>query len=300
VSIAVLNRKQVRGATPAAAGVASPGPQSFLGYRRFRHAKLAVVLIAACIGVYVWDEPIGGRSGSTWVGWGLGGLASGLMLWLLWFGVRKRSYFSTSSSLQSWLSAHVYLGLSLLVIVPLHSGFEFGWNYHNLAQMLVLVVIVSGLVGIGMYARVPDLMTRNRRGQKIDTLFEQLADLDAECASVALTLPDFYARATETAINETYIGGGWLRQFSGRDPRCGTARALRMVQDHRAELGNEQRANIARIVELFGRKLALLERIRRDVRYKALMDVWLFFHIPFAVASVIAVAVHVFIVFYYW
>jgi hypothetical protein len=72
-----------------------------------------------------------------------------------------------------------------------------------------------------------------------------------------------------------------------------------MIQAHRAELTNEQRANVARVVELLGRKQALLERVRRDVRYKALMDVWLFFHIPLAFASVVAVAVHVVIVFYW-
>jgi len=222
------------------------------------------------------------------------------MLWLVWFGVRKRSYFSTSSSLQSWLSAHVYLGLSLVAIVPLHSAFQFGWNFHNLALALVGLVVVSGLVGILMYAQVPDRMTRNRRGQKIDDLFEQVADLDAECAGIALSLPDFYAQTAELAINATTIGGGWLRQFSGIDPACGTARALGMIQEHRAELAHEQRVSVARLVELLGRKAALLERIRRDVRYKALMDIWLFFHVPLAFASLAAVGVHVLIVFYYW
>jgi hypothetical protein len=30
------------------------------------------------------------------------------------------------------------------------------------------------------------------------------------------------------------------------------------------------------------------------------MDVWLFFHIPLAVASVVAVFTHIVIVFFYW
>jgi hypothetical protein len=301
MAIAVLNRKTIRGGAQAsAAGQGAPaGPQSFLSYRRYRHAKLATLICVVATGIFWWDNPVGGRSGGTWVGWGLGGFSAALMLWLLWFGVRKRSYFSTSASLQSWLSAHVYLGLTLLVLVPLHSGFQFGWNFHNLAQVLVGLVILSGLVGILMYAQVPDRMTRNRRGQKIDTLFEQVADLDAECAGVALALPDFYAQAADLAIGETRIGGGWLRQFSGREPRCGTSIALRLIQDHRVELTQQQRVNVARVVELLGRKAALLERIRRDVRYKALMDIWLFFHIPLAVASLVAVAVHIVIVFYY-
>ncbi len=284
-----------------AAANPTAGPRSFLTYRSFRHLKIMLVGLTACAAVYWWYDPIGGRNGGTWVGWGLGTLAFVLMLWLLYFGVRKRDYFSSSSSLQGWLSAHVYLGLSLLMLVPLHNGFQFGWNFHNLAFAILALVVVSGIVGVVMYARVPSAMTRNRRGQKVDSLYEQVADLDSEISSVALGLPDFYAKSAEIAINQTTIGGGWIRQFSARDPQCGTARAIRQIQEHQGEeLDDSQRGNVARVVELLGRKSALLQRIRLDVRYRALMDVWLFFHIPLAVASVVAVFTHIVIVFFYW
>jgi hypothetical protein len=283
-----------------AAANPTAGPRSFLTYRSFRHLKLMLIGVGLSAGVYWWYDPIGGRNGGTWVGWGLGSAAFLLMLWLLYFGVRKRDYFSSSSSLQGWLSAHVYLGLSLLLLVPLHNGFQFGWNFHNLAFVLLIFVVVSGIVGVVMYARVPSAMTRNRRGQKVDSLFEQVADLDSEISSVALGLPDFYAKAAEIAINQTTIGGGWIRQFSARDPQCGTARAIRLIQEHQEALADTERGNVARVVELLGRKSALLQRIRLDVRFRALMEVWLFFHIPLAVASVVAVFTHIFIVFYYW
>jgi len=276
------------------------GPRSFLTYRNFRHLKLTLLGLVASSVLYWWYEPVGGRNGGTWVGWGLGAVAFVMMLWLLYFGVRKRDYFSSSSSLQGWLSAHVYLGLGLVVLVLLHNGFQFDWNFHNLAYFLLFLVVASGTFGIFMYARVPTQMTRNRRGQRIDTMFEQLADLDAEISSTAAGLSDFYARASAVAITETRIGGSWIRQFSARDPRCGTARAIKMIQDHQEPLADSQRSDVARIVELLGRKSALLQRIRLDVRYRAFMEVWLFFHVPLAVASVVAVFTHIFIVFYYW
>jgi hypothetical protein len=276
------------------------GPQSFLAYRRFRHLKLALFGLVACTALYVWDDPVGGRNGGTWTGWGLGTLATLLILWLLWFGVRKRSYFSSGAPLQGWLSAHVYLGISLLLLVPLHSGFEFHWNFHNLVYALIVMVVLSGILGITLYASVPAAMTRNRRGQKIDGLFEQVADLDTECSGVALGLPDFYARAVDVAINETRIGGSWRRQFSALDPNCGTARSLAMIAEHQQDLRDEDRANVARLVELLGRKSVLLERIRRDVRYQALLEVWLFFHVPLSFAALASVGVHIFVVFYYW
>jgi hypothetical protein len=50
---------------------------------------------------------------------------------------------------------------------------------------------------------------------------------------------------------------------------------------------------------LLRRKVALLAVVRRDVRYRALLDVWLWLHVPLAVATLAAVAVHIFVVFYY-
>lgn len=80
-------------------------------------------------------------------GYTLGTLGALIILVLLWLGVRKRQYLDAQGSLIGWLSAHVYLGLGLAVIVTLHSGFQLGWNVHSLAYVLMLAVIASGLYG---------------------------------------------------------------------------------------------------------------------------------------------------------
>ena len=54
-------------------------------------------------------------------------------------------------SLKAWVSAHVYLGLAVMVVATLHSGFQFGWNIHTRAYGLMVLVVVSGLCGITVY-----------------------------------------------------------------------------------------------------------------------------------------------------
>ena len=77
---------------------------------------------------------------------------------------------SNAGTVQGWLSAHIYLGASLLVVATLHAGFQVGWNVHTLALVLMLVVIFSGFFGVFAYVRYPTLMTRNRQDATRDAM----------------------------------------------------------------------------------------------------------------------------------
>jgi hypothetical protein len=277
----------------------SVAPQSFLGYKGFRYARWLGAITVVSIGAYVWDDPIGGPSGGSWLGYGLGGVSAAGILWLMWFGIRKRQYAARGAPLRVWLSAHAYLGVSLLVLVPLHSGFQFGWNVHTLAFALMTATIATGLLGIAFYGLVPAPMTLNRPGVKLEALLQQIADIDFECRQAARELPDFFAAAVATAIEETTIGGSLFTQLRGEPRSCGTTLALGTIQDHDEDLDAKASDNARRLLELLTLKRALLVRVRRDLRFQALLDLWLIFHVPLAFATVAGVIVHVFVVFYY-
>ena len=80
------------------------------------------------------------HNGGSWYGYLLGTIGALLILWLTLLGVRKRAMTRRRWSLKAWTSAHVYLGLSLIVIGTLHTGFQFGWNVHTLAYALMMLV----------------------------------------------------------------------------------------------------------------------------------------------------------------
>jgi len=275
------------------------GPQNFLAHSNYRYLKLAFVVVALAVTAYLVDDPLGGHNGGTTLGYSLGTFCAALMLWLLWYGVRRRSYRATTS-LRGWLSAHVYLGATLLILVPLHSGFQFGWNVHTLSYALLCATSISGLLAVIFYGFVPTRITANRPGQKLDGWLEEIADLDAECRLQVVSLPDTFADAVAVAIEKTYIGGGLLRQFARDDRRCGTRRAIALLRDHRVQLGTEDRESVRRLLELLSIKQGLLNRVRRDMRYKAMLEIWMLVHVPLSLATTVAVAIHVLSVFYYW
>mgnify|MGYP000509868374 CR=1 FL=1 len=162
--------------------------QSFLVYRDYVYLRWALALSVSCIALYLWHEPVDTPNGGSWLGYALGVVGTALIIWLTWFGVRKRSYSSTSGSVQGWLSAHVYLGLSLIVVASLHCGFQFGWNVHTLAYVLMLVVIGSGVVGVLFYRWCPRLMTQAMRNASRRELLEEVDSVNASILALANTI----------------------------------------------------------------------------------------------------------------
>jgi hypothetical protein len=274
--------------------------ESVLVYRGFFYLKVMAAIVAAAVVAYLAHEPLGAPNGGTWLGYTLGTVGLLLIVWLAWFGVRKRRYGVGKVRLEDWLSGHVYLGLGLVVVATLHTGFQFGWNVHTLAYALMILVIASGVFGLYAYVRFPRLMTENRQGLTLDQLMGTIADLDKSCHEIAMALGDEVNELVRQSTEKTRIGGGAWRQLSGADPDCPTAFALGRVKELVKTVNPELDEIERKLVLLLARKNELLIRARRDVQLKAIMDVWLYVHVPLTFALLAALVAHVVSVFFYW
>jgi hypothetical protein len=274
--------------------------QSLLAYANYRYLKVAAAVVVATIAVYALDHPPTGRYGGTLLGYALGTIGTVLIGWLAWFGARKRQYRSTAGTLQGWLSAHVYLGATLIVIATLHAAFQIGWNVHTLAYVLMLAVILSGFYGVWAYIRYPAKITDALGDDTQESLLLKIADLDRQMRTLALSLPDAVNRLVLAAAQGTRIGGAWRQQLAGRDPDCPTAAAVVGLQTVGKTLrGNDARIN-QQLYALMVRKQELVGRARHAVAVKARLDVWLYVHVPLTVALLAALVAHIVSVFFYW
>jgi hypothetical protein len=294
--------------------------QSFINYKRFRWAFFAAFLSVSAIIAYILDSPRDPPNGGTWLGYTLGTIAAVLILYLMWFGVRKRSYRSTSGGAVGWLSAHVYLGLTLVLIATLHCGFQFGKNVHTVAYGLLCLVVGSGIWGVYTYIRYPNLMIRQRGNMSRDQLFEKLNELDQKALSIAAQLDVEIHDTVAEAIRRTHVGGGLWTQLRGRDessiliPRR-TARgpsgrmvdnagqhsliellaARQAISSDTTEIGRLQN-----LLDAVGSKAELLRKIQRDIQLQGLLQFWLYFHLPLSFALLAALTIHIVTVFLYW
>ncbi len=129
--------------------------ETFLSYRHSLWPKITALIAAISIAVYMIYSANRAPSGGTVVGLIYGSLGLLCIICLMYYGIRKRSYYAQSLSLQAWLSFHVCMGSLTLLLIPLHSGFHFSFNVHTLAYVLLVVVVVSGFVGSYVYLAIP-------------------------------------------------------------------------------------------------------------------------------------------------
>lgn len=247
-------------------------------------------MVAAGAGYMLADaEPR--PNGGTWYGYLLGSIGLLLVLWLALLGVRKRRMSRGRWSLKGWTSAHVYLGLALVVIATLHTGFQLGWNVHSLAWGLMMLVVLSGLWGAAAYAVLPAALSESRSGMTRPQMLDLIAKLDRQLAIAAQPLGAEESRLVDAAVRDDPFTAGLWSRLSGHDRRCRTARALAMFR---------RRGWDEPVTLLLERKCAVLGQIRRHLRIKALLEIWLYVHVPLTFALIASLAAHVFSVFFYW
>lgn len=290
-----------RAATPARSARRSEAAlhEGFLRHARFRWLKLSSVMCAVALAAYWLIDAEPRPNGGTVLGYALGSIGVVLILWLTLLGLRKRWITRSRYSLKAWTSAHVYLGLSLITIVTLHTGFQFGWNVHTLAYALMMIVVGSGIYGIIVYATLPRTLSANRGEATQPQMLEAIRALDRQLHDAAQPLLPRHSEMVRDSLENCPVGGGLWARLSGRYGRCGNARALGAVKSELRGIADPgQRMSL--IVSLLERKEAALGQARRHIRTRALLEIWLYVHVPFTFALIAALVAHIVSVFFYW
>jgi len=290
--------------------------ESILAFNKRRYLWVSLLISALAIIAYWFNDPQEPANGGTALGYTLGTIGALMILWFTFFGVRKRRYSSTFGTVQGWLSAHVYLGIALIIIVLLHSGFQFGFNVHTLALVLMVLVVASGLYGVVIYIRNPERISENRDGANRSELFDQLDDIDRRSRRVAETLPEEFQELVSTGISRTLLGGTVWARLRGKDQsqvvlkssngsevvaNAGQEAALDWLAEQQSRSSDpEAAATIGELSALVRHKRKLLRKLTEDMRLQATIEVWLYAHVPLTAGLLVALSVHIITVFMYW
>jgi hypothetical protein len=134
------------------------------------------------------------------------------------------------------------------------------------------------------------------RPQMVDAI--EKIDVQLQLAAQPLEAED--AELVLRSTNADPFKAGLVRRLSGRYPDCGNAKALHEIRRRRYTASGEQAEAIDEVVSLLERKDIALTRIRRHMRIRGMLEVWLYIHIPFTFATIAALTAHIVSVFFYW
>jgi hypothetical protein len=130
---------------------------------QFRWFLLALLLTAASAGWYAYEasQTTELPGGGSFVGLVLGTVGAAIILFEMLIWPRKRfARFRTLPLIRTkfWMKAHIWLGLLVVPVAVLHSGFRFGGLMTTTLMVVFLVVIVSGIWGLFLQHVIPRLM----------------------------------------------------------------------------------------------------------------------------------------------
>ena len=260
-----------------------------------RRAFVVFLLLCASYGWYAWKTPFLHGGSPEGVAYGVLGTLS--ILVLLYFGVRKRAYRSRWGTLEGWLQCHVYLGLLAAVLVLFHTGFRFEDKVALAAFGVLLLVAASGLWGAVAYTVLPRRLTELEGDLTPEKMSEQLNQLGRTMARLASGRSAPFQKVCQGLLAETrpraFAGWRILPGASGRaEKRAPWAAAL-------AQVPSGEQEELRQLLVLSRQRKELEIRLVSQQRYRNLLDVWLYIHVPLSIALVVLIAAHLVAVFFY-
>lgn len=269
--------------------------ETFLTHREALWVWVSGALVAVCAALYLLHFPLGGRNGGTVYGLTVGTVCAAAMIFLMLYAKRKRAYHSNSGTLKAWLSAHVWIGCALIALVPLHSGFQFGWNVHTLCYLFIIVTIVTGIWGAFLCVSLPPALQARREGLSAKGLLTEIHVLSSDIGVIAKNKSQQFLMLINQ-IDFTPMKSIWEIVFSkGAKVNPIDETALGKLV-HGFEV-NEQ-GDALKLIGLVEKKIELTNKLYGELRTLALLKIWLYIHLPFAVGGFTLLVVHVFSVFY--
>ena len=263
--------------------------ESFASHRRFFWLWTVVACLAVLGGVFLYNQPIGGRNGGTTLGLAYGGLALAGIFWLMWYGVRKRySYASGTGTLKGWLAAHVWIGVGLALLVPLHSGLHVGMNVHSAPYALMVATIASGIWGAYAYVQLPSQMEARREGVTMRSCAEQIEKISREMLTLTEGKSEaFLALAARVTVH-----------FQPSLVRILFARPYLLSKEQLSGLlpslpKPEYQAGLE-LTRMATRRLQACNQLISESSVVARLRIWLYLHLPLSFACLAAVFAHVF------
>ena len=258
------------------------------------------VAVALCAVAYLLNITLSEvEPGNVWsLSYGIA--ATVLLFGVLLFGVRRRvlrlaSKYRLGRS-RAWLSFHIYGGGLFLLLVLMHSGFQ--WPSGVVTWWLwalSLWTVASGLVGLALQTWIPRVLAS---GLSTEVLYERIPEMVEEIRRRAQTLvascdepvQTLYTRQLAPTFDQPRRRWIYFYDITG-----GIRSRLKEFRYLSGLLTPEEKEKLVELEQLYRTKLEM------DAHYtlQQPLRLWLYTHVPTSLALLAFLAMHLFSVLYY-
>ena len=238
------------------------------------------------------------------LGYWLGIIGGSIMLFLLFYPLRKRLRFlHIFGSTRQWFRLHMVLGLVGPLMILYHCNFQLGSFNSKVALYCMLLVAGSGIIGKHFYARIHNGLYGKKLS--LQELQKELSASREKSHGLAAIMPKLAARLEELSgelqgceITRS-LGIGRSLKWAGKrhfvrfSLWLTARRELKTAALHSEVVRRDQkrfRKAAARYVRDYTN---LMGRVAQFSFYERLFALWHIFHLPFFFMLVISALVHV-------
>jgi hypothetical protein len=154
------------------------GPRNFWKQHGPWLGATAGITLAAAAWWAAWAGQTGRwPGGGTWPGLAMGTLAAAIFAFEMLLAAKRTKLFRTARwtlSAQTWMKAHIWLGLLTVPLVVLHSGFSLGGTLSTILVVAFALVIASGVWGLAMQNIVPRVLIEKVPAETIHSQIENV------------------------------------------------------------------------------------------------------------------------------
>lgn len=168
-----------------------------------------------------------GPSGGSGVGLFFGFAGTAVIVFECLLSLRKRYPASPLGRVQTWLRAHVWLGLLSFLLIVFHAGFRWGHGLAAALMWIFLIITVSGIYGLVLQNYIPRSMTQSVGRE---TIYEQIPNIIRQLRMDATERVEFVT--ADLGVDEEepeFIQAGGVKQYFDPAQKQGAAEKLEEV-----------------------------------------------------------------------
>lgn len=264
-----------------------------------RGDKSWIAAVAAATGLstiaYFWySRSIAGSFGGTALGLTYGVVGTALMVFAGLLGARKKFPTLRVGRVHLWMRGHIWLGLLSFPIILLHSAFSMGGGLTSAMTILLIVIILSGIVGVVLQQIIPRMMTEQ---VPTEVIYEKADDVLQRLVRTAEDRVETLKPEMEIDDSSAY---DLVKNFFNAD-----IKPYLIDPHHHGLLATPHRstlafAHVSKLVPEEARRvvddLRKIVQQRRDlttqVRLHRILHGWLLVHVPLSAALLIMTVLH--------